>query len=102
MATEVENWPSNYVKLMGPVLMERILKHTKKFIDKENIIYDHIHTVNSKNTPFELIGNKEIIYTCDALIIVTGASDRYLNLSFEKNLKVGGFQLVLPVIFFLS
>ncbi|WMY95577.1 MAG: thioredoxin-disulfide reductase [Arsenophonus sp.] len=90
MATEVENWPGDYFKLMGPVLMDRMLKHTRKFIDAENIIHDHIHTVNLKYRPFMLISTKKITYTCDALIIATGASARCLNLASEKKFKGHG------------
>ncbi|WMY96418.1 MAG: thioredoxin-disulfide reductase [Arsenophonus sp.] len=90
MATEVENWPGDYIKLMGPVLMDRMLKHTKKFIDAKNIIHDHIHTINLKCRPFVLISNKKNTYTCDALIIATGASARCLNLSSEKKFKGHG------------
>jgi len=79
--TEVENWPGDAEGLTGPVLMERMLEHAKKF-DTE-VIFDHIHTVNLKQKPFTLEGDAGK-YSCDALIIATGASARYLGLESEQ------------------
>jgi len=79
--TEVENWPGDAEGLTGPALMERMLEHAKKF-DTE-IIFDHIHSVNLKQKPFLLEGDAGK-YSCDALIIATGASARYLGLESEQ------------------
>ncbi|CAA2930729.1 thioredoxin-disulfide reductase [Arsenophonus endosymbiont of Bemisia tabaci] len=87
--TEVENWPGDHSELMGPVLMERMLQHTKKFATEENIINDHIHKVDLQQRPFQLTGDKGI-YSCDALIIATGASPRYLGLPSEEAFKGRG------------
>lgn len=86
--TEVENWPGDHTELMGPVLMERMLQHTKKFAE-ENIINDHIYAVDLQQRPFQLTGNNGI-YSCDALIIATGASARYLGLPSEETFKGRG------------
>ncbi|MFP3013545.1 MAG: thioredoxin-disulfide reductase [Arsenophonus sp. NC-QC1-MAG3] len=87
--TEVENWPGDHSELMGPALMERMLQHSKKFIAEENIINDHIHQVDLKQRPFQLTGNNGI-YSCNALIIATGASARYLGLPSEEAFKGHG------------
>lgn len=87
--TEVENWPGDHSELMGPVLMERMLQHTKKFAAEENIINDHIHKVDLQQRPFQLTGDNGI-YSCDALIIATGASARYLGLPSEEAFKGRG------------
>ena len=79
--TDVENWPGDADNLQGPVLMERMKEHVKKF--KTEIIMDQIKLVNLKNKPFELTGD-DAIYTCDSLIIATGASAKYLGLESEK------------------
>jgi thioredoxin reductase (NADPH) len=79
--TEVENWPGDANDLTGPVLMERMLAHAEKF-DTE-IIFDHIHTVDVTKRPFTLIGDVHE-FTCDALIIATGASAQYLGLESEE------------------
>ena len=68
--TEVENWPGDADDLTGPALMERMQKHAEKF-DTE-IIFDHIESVDFSSKPYKLTGSSE--YTCDALIICTGAS----------------------------
>ncbi|WP_206485784.1 thioredoxin-disulfide reductase [Thalassotalea sp. G2M2-11] len=78
--TEVENWPGDADDLTGPVLMERMQKHAEKF-DTE-IIFDHIESVDFSVRPFKLSGSNE--YTCDALIICTGASAQYLGLPSEE------------------
>lgn len=79
--TDVDNWPGDVEELQGPALMERMKQHAERF--KTDIIYDHIHTVDLKQRPFVLSGN-ENTYTCDALIIATGASAQYLGLDSEK------------------
>ena len=79
--TDVENWPGDSNDLQGPDLMERMKKHVKKF--NTEIIMDQIKSVNLNNKPFELTGD-DAIYTCDSLIIATGASAKYLGLDSEK------------------
>jgi len=79
--TEVENWPGDADDLTGPVLMERMQKHAEKF-DTE-IIFDHINEVDFSERPFKLKGDTAS-YTCDALIICTGASAQYLGLPSEE------------------
>ena len=81
--TEVENWPGDPHDLTGTGLMERMHEHATKF-DTE-IIFDHINSVDLQNRPFRLIGDSAE-YTCDALIIATGASARYLGLASEVHL----------------
>ena len=78
--TEVENWPGDADDLTGPALMERMQKHAEKF-DTE-IIFDHINKVDVTTRPFKLVGDSGE-YTCDALIICTGASAQYLGLPSE-------------------
>ena len=80
--TDVENWPGDANDLQGPDLMERMKDHVGKF-DNE-IIMDQIKSVNLDNKPFELTGD-DSIYTCDSLIIATGASAKYLGLESEKS-----------------
>ncbi|MFB8828663.1 thioredoxin-disulfide reductase [Azotobacter sp. CWF10] len=79
--TEVDNWPGDVEGLTGPGLMERMQKHAERF-DTE-IVYDHIHTTKLQQRPFTLIGDSAT-YTCDALIIATGASAQYLGLPSEE------------------
>lgn len=79
--TEVENWPGDANDLTGPALMDRMLAHAEKF-DTE-IIFDHIHTVDVTKRPFTLTGDV-YQFTCDALIIATGASAQYLGLPSEQ------------------
>jgi thioredoxin reductase (NADPH) len=79
--TDVENWPADADGVQGPDLMERFLKHAERF--DTNVIFDHIHTVDFKNKPFSMIGDSAT-YTCDALIIATGASAQYLGLKSEE------------------
>ena len=78
--TDVENWPGDSDGLQGPELMDRMKKHAKQF-DVE-IINDHINEVNLQEEPFKLKGTSE--YSCDSLIITTGASAMYLGLPSEK------------------
>ncbi|MDO9163465.1 MAG: thioredoxin-disulfide reductase [Methylococcaceae bacterium] len=85
--TEVDNWPGDIEGLQGPALMERMLKHAERF-DTE-IVFDHIHTADLSKRPFTLTGDSGT-YTCDALIIATGASARYLGLDSEEAFKGRG------------
>lgn len=79
--TDVENWPGDAHGLTGPALMDRMLQHAEAF-DTE-IVFDHIHTVDLKQRPFMLTGDNSV-YSCDALIICTGASAKYLGLPSEE------------------
>jgi thioredoxin reductase (NADPH) len=81
ITTDVDNWPGDVSGLQGPDLMDRMLRHAERF-DTE-IIYDHIHTADLAQRPFRLEGDNAV-YTCDALIIATGASARYLGLPSEE------------------
>ncbi|MEF3075527.1 thioredoxin-disulfide reductase [Methylobacter sp. Wu1] len=85
--TEVDNWPGDAEGLQGPALMERMLKHAERF--NTEIIFDHIHTADLSARPFKLTGDAGR-YTCDALIIATGASARYLGLESEEAFKGKG------------
>ncbi len=73
--TDVDNWPADPDGVMGPELMERFEKHAKRF--NTEIVFDHIHTTHLKEKPIRLVGDSSE-YTCDALIIATGASAKYL------------------------
>jgi len=79
--TEVDNWPADVMGVQGPELMERFQKHAERF--NTEIIFDHIHTAKLTEKPFTLIGDSGT-YTCDALIIATGASAKYLGLPSEE------------------
>lgn len=79
--TEVDNWPGDIEGLMGPALMERMHQHAERFETK--IIFDHVTKADLQQRPFVLQGDSET-YTCDALIIATGASARYLGLESES------------------
>ncbi|KKI48110.1 thioredoxin reductase [Obesumbacterium proteus] len=85
--TEVENWPGDPEGLTGPLLMERMHEHAAKF--NTEIIFDHIQRVDLQNRPFRLFGDSQE-YTCDALIIATGASAQYLGLPSEEEFKGRG------------
>ncbi|MEQ5225415.1 thioredoxin-disulfide reductase [Proteus cibi] len=85
--TEVENWPGDPEGLTGPGLMDRMFQHAEKF--NTEIISDHINKVDLKNRPFRLFGDEQE-YTCDALIIATGASARYIGLPSEESFKGRG------------
>ena len=85
--TEVENWPGDPDDLLGPALMERMLKHAEKF--ETEIIYDHIEKSDLSNKPYKLFGGSET-YTCDALIIATGSTAKYLGLDSEEKYKGRG------------
>jgi thioredoxin reductase (NADPH) len=84
---EVDNWPGDVEGLTGPVLMDRMQKHAERFATE--IVYDHIHTAKLQQRPFELIGDSGT-YTCDALIIATGASAQYLGLTSEETFSGKG------------
>ncbi|MES1982809.1 MAG: thioredoxin-disulfide reductase [Pseudomonadota bacterium] len=79
--TEVDNWPADAMGVQGPELMTRFQQHAERF--DTQIIYDHIHTAQLQHKPFTLIGDANT-YTCDALIIATGASAQYLGLPSEE------------------
>lgn len=85
--TDVDNWPGDVEGLQGPELMDRMRRHAERF-DTE-IIFDHIHTADLSARPFKLTGDAGS-YTCDALIIATGASARYLGLESEDTYKGKG------------
>lgn len=85
--TEVDNWPGDVEGLTGPALMERMQKHAERFATE--IIFDHIHTVKLDETPKRLIGDQSE-YTCDALIIATGASAMYIGDPSEEKFKGKG------------
>ena len=85
--TEVENWPGGHAELQGPELMMQMAEHVERF--DAFILNDHIHTAKLDNRPFELHGDNAT-YTCDSLIIATGASAKYLGLDSEENYKGRG------------
>ncbi len=80
--TEVENWPGDANDLTGPKLMDRMKEHAEKF--ETQIIFDHINKVDFSKKPYSLTGDS-VSYTCDALIICTGASAQYLGLESEQS-----------------
>lgn len=79
--TEVENWPADPLGVQGPELMERFARHAERFGTR--MVFDHIHTAHLHEKPIRLVGDAGT-YTCDALIIATGASARYLGLPSEQ------------------
>ena len=79
--TDVDNWPADAQGVQGPDLMQRFLEHAERF--QTQIVFDHIHTVDMARRPFTLTGDSGS-YTCDALIIATGASAKYLGLPSEQ------------------
>ncbi len=85
--TDVDNWPGDVEGLQGPALMERMLKHAQRF--NTEVINDHIHKANLSVRPFVLEGDYHS-YTCDALIIATGATAMYLGLPSEETFKGRG------------
>ena len=85
--TDVDNWPGDFEGVQGPELMERMQKHAERF--NTEIIFDHIHTADLSAKPIKLTGDSGE-YTCDALIIATGASARYLGLDSEESFKGRG------------
>jgi thioredoxin reductase (NADPH) len=85
--TDVDNWPGDVEGLQGPALMERMLRHAQRF--NTEIVNDHIHTADLSVRPFQLHGDYAT-YTCDALIISTGATAKYLGLESEESYKGRG------------
>ncbi|MBT6276492.1 MAG: thioredoxin-disulfide reductase [Chromatiales bacterium] len=85
--TDVDNWPGDDSGVQGPELMERMRKHADRF--ETDIIFDHIHTAALTEQPLRLVGDQGT-YTCDALIIATGASAQYLGLESEEAFKGKG------------
>jgi len=85
--TDVDNWPGDVEGLQGPGLMERMQKHAERF--KTEIVLDHIRAVDLKARPFKLSGDSSE-YTCDALIIATGASAKYLGIPSEEKFRGKG------------
>ncbi|MBM4227098.1 MAG: thioredoxin-disulfide reductase [Gammaproteobacteria bacterium] len=85
--TEVDNWPGDDAGVMGPELMVRMQRHAERF--GTHMVNDHIHAARLGQRPFELVGDQGS-YTCDALIIATGASARYLGLPSEEAFKGRG------------
>ena len=85
--TDVDNWPGDVEGVQGPELMERMKAHAERF--DTQVLFDHINKVDVKNRPFTLTGDMGT-YTCDALIIATGASAQYLGLESEEAFKGKG------------
>ena len=85
--TEVDNWPADAAGVQGPELMQRFEEHARRF--ETEIVFDHIHTAQLTAKPFTLIGDAGT-YTCDALIICTGASAQYLGLPSEEKFSGRG------------
>ncbi len=85
--TDVENWPGGHKDLQGPELMEQMREHSSRF--EAEIVFDHIHTADLEAQPYRLEGDSST-YSCDALIIATGASAMYLGLSSEEAYKGRG------------
>jgi thioredoxin reductase (NADPH) len=85
--TEVDNWPGDVHGLLGPALMERMQKHAERF--EAQMIYDHVHSVDLKSKPITLKGDQNE-YSCDALIITTGASAKYLGIPSEEAFRGKG------------
>ena len=85
--TDVDNWPGDVEGLQGPGLMERMQKHAERF--KTEIVHDHIRAVDLKARPFKLTGDSGE-YSCDALIIATGASAKYLGIPSEEKFRGKG------------
>lgn len=85
--TEVDNWPGDAHGLMGPDLMARMQAHAERFATE--VVFDHIHTADLSKRPFRLLGDAGE-YTCDALVIATGATAKYLGLPSEEAYKGRG------------
>ena len=92
--TDVDNWPGDNEGVQGPELMERMKKHAERFDTK--VIIDYIDSVDLSSRPLKLKGGSNE-YTCDSLIICTGASAMYLAWNLKRNLKVEVFLPALPV-----
>ncbi|MBJ7264306.1 MAG: thioredoxin-disulfide reductase [Burkholderiaceae bacterium] len=80
--TDVDNWPADAAGVQGPDLMARFLEHAERF--ETEVVFDHIAEVDLSKRPFTLTGDTGDVYTCDALIIATGASAKYLGLPSEE------------------
>lgn len=85
--TDVDNWPGDVEGLQGPDLMDRMRRHAERF--QTRIVFDHIHKAQLRERPFRLEGDNGV-YTCDALIIATGASAKYLGLPSEEQYRGKG------------
>jgi thioredoxin reductase (NADPH) len=85
--TDVDNWPGDVEGLQGPDLMDRMQRHAERF--ETTVVFDHIHTADLDSIPLTLTGDQGT-YTCDALIIATGASAQYLGLASEEDYKGRG------------
>ena len=85
--TDVDNWPGDVEGLQGPQLMQRMAEHAERF--KTEMVFDHIHTTDLSQRPFRLKGDSGE-YTCDALIIATGATAKYLGIASEEHYKGKG------------
>ena len=85
--TEVDNWPGDVKGVQGPELMQRMAEHAERF--ETEMVFDHIHQVDLKQRPFRLKGDSGE-YTCDALIIATGATAKYLGIPSEEHYKGKG------------
>jgi thioredoxin reductase (NADPH) len=85
--TEVDNWPGDVEGLMGPALMDRMRRHAERF--NTELVQDHVNRVDLSKRPFHLVGDSGE-YTCDALIIATGASARWLDLESEQHFRGKG------------
>ncbi len=85
--TEVDNWPGDAQGVQGPELMQRMQAHAERF--ETELVFDHIHTAELGQRPFRLVGDSGT-YTCDALIIATGATAKYLGLESEQKFKGRG------------
>jgi thioredoxin reductase (NADPH) len=85
--TDVDNWPGDVEHLQGPALMDRMRRHAERF--QTDIVFDHINRVELRHRPFRLFGDNGE-YTCDALIIATGASAKYLGLESEETFRGKG------------
>src|SRR5512145_2555121 len=79
--TDVDNWPADWEGVQGPELMQRFRQHAERF--GTQIVFDHVHTVRLADKPLTLVGD-QATYTCDALVIATGASAKYLGLPSEE------------------
>jgi thioredoxin reductase (NADPH) len=85
--TEVDNWPGDVEGLLGPALMDRMRRHAERF--KTELVQDHVNRVDLSRRPFHLVGDSGE-YTCDALIVATGASARWLDLESEQHFRGKG------------
>jgi thioredoxin reductase (NADPH) len=85
--TDVDNWPADVAGVMGPDLMQRFQQHAERF--QTEMVFDHIHTVDLSQRPFKLVGDSAS-YTCNSLIVATGASAKYLGLPSEEKFKGRG------------